>query len=95
MNQDVHIDLPAIGEQTSWQQLFAELDEQLLSAHARDDREALVQLYTQAADAAESHHDPAATRFYLTHAYVFALDTGSAECPDLKRRLDVYHAQLS
>ena len=91
MKQRIRSD-STVYQDPPWQQACSELDEQLLSAHARDDREALVGLYKQAAAAAESRHDPEAARFYLTHAYVFALDTGSAEYLDLKQRLDVYHA---
>jgi len=47
------------------------LDAQLLAAHAQDDKQALVRLYTQAADATA---DVDAACFYLTHAYVFALE---------------------
>ena len=60
------------------------LDRALLDAHARDDRSALVGLYTQAADVA---NDRDAACFYLTHAYVFALERGDARAPDLHARL--------
>lgn len=60
------------------------LDEKLLAAHDRDDRSALVSLYQEAANSAESDD---ATGFYLTHAYIFALDTGSAQAPALHARL--------
>ena len=91
MTPRVRID-STVDQEPPWQQAYSELDEQLLSAHARDDKESLVSLYKRAAGAAESRHDPEAARFYLTHAYVFALDTGSPEHLDLKERLDVYHA---
>lgn len=64
------------------------LNEQLLLAHASDDRESLVALYIQASDAAAAQDDEDASRFYLTQAYVFALDTGSDKCDDLKYRLE-------
>jgi hypothetical protein len=51
----------------------ATLDAALLDAHARGDRAALIALYADAADAAM---DPTARAFYLTHAYVFALEAG-------------------
>ncbi|MEP5151886.1 hypothetical protein [Planktotalea sp.] len=60
------------------------LDQRLLAAHARDDRTALVSLYLEAADSA---NDADAEGFYLTHAYVFALDTGSDLAPSLHARL--------
>jgi hypothetical protein len=60
------------------------LDERLLEAHERDDKPALVALYSEAAEAANSEE---AQGFYLTHAYVFALDIGAAEAPALRQRL--------
>ncbi|MEM8538987.1 MAG: hypothetical protein AAGF56_14140, partial [Pseudomonadota bacterium] len=60
------------------------LDTRLLAAHARDDRAALVALYTEAADYAR---DVDAACFYLTHAYVFALDTGDKAAQTLHARL--------
>lgn len=60
------------------------LDDALLAAHARDDRAALVRLYTQAADEA---CDLDAACFYLTHAFVFALELGLPEAATLNRRL--------
>jgi hypothetical protein len=61
-----------------------ELDAALLAAHAADDRRALVRLYTEAAETAQSAE---AAAFYLTHAYVFALDTGAPEAAALRDRL--------
>lgn len=62
----------------------AALDAALLAAHASDDRRALVGLYTQAAESAPS---PAATAFYLTQAYILALDTAHPDAPRLHARL--------
>lgn len=50
-----------------------QLDQRLLAAHAANDRMALVSLYSEAAQAAL---DDTAHGFYLTHAYVFALEMG-------------------
>lgn len=61
----------------------------MLDAHERNDKTILVQLYSQAGDIAEKHADSDAARFYLTQAYVFALDTGSEEHEVLKKRLDI------
>lgn len=61
------------------------LDVQLLDAHARHDHPALVKLYTQAA---ETTRDTDAACFYLTHAYIFALELGHPDTPAL-------HAQLA
>lgn len=60
------------------------LDDALLAAHAAGDRSELVALYTTAADQANAVE---ATSFYLTHAYVFALEAGMAEASRLKARL--------
>jgi len=60
------------------------LDAKLLEAHAQDDRPALISLYLKAAEAAECDE---AAGFYLTHAYVFALEAGAACTPDIKARL--------
>lgn len=63
------------------------LDKALIAAHASGDDEALVRLYTQAADSAQDSGDIDAMCFYLTHAYVFALSIGAPEANALNRRL--------
>ncbi|MBD3663052.1 hypothetical protein [Sulfitobacter aestuariivivens] len=63
---------------------MTDLNTRLLAAHAADDRDALITLYQQAADAAD---DPIAQAFFLTHAYVFALEMGDAQAPHLRQRL--------
>ncbi len=60
------------------------LDAALLAAHGSKDRTALIGLYAEAADTAD---DPVARSFYLTHAYVFALEAGDARAGSLKARL--------
>jgi len=64
-----------------------ELDQALLQAHARVDKQALVSLYRQAGDAAEREGDINAACFFLTHAFVFALEIGSPDAECLNRRL--------
>ncbi len=61
-----------------------DLDAQMIAAHEARDQEALIRLYTQAADQA---NDLTASCFYLTHAYVFALEAGAPEAPALHARL--------
>ncbi|MEO1676747.1 MAG: hypothetical protein AAFU80_01155 [Pseudomonadota bacterium] len=56
----------------------------LLEAHSRGDREALVTLYAHAADEVDTE---AEAGFLLTHAYVFALESGD-------RRATALHARL-
>ena len=60
------------------------LQTRLLEAHALDDRTALVDLYTEAADTA---NNPTASGFYLTHAYVYALETAHPLAEKLHSRL--------
>ena len=61
-----------------------DLDARLLAAHAARDRATLIALYAEAAEAATT---PVARNFYLTHAYVFALEAGAPEALALKERL--------
>ena len=49
----------------------------LLAAHAAGDGPVLARLYRRAADRAEARGDGDAAAFFLTHAYVFALEAGS------------------
>lgn len=63
---------------------MSDLDAALIRAHERGDRAALIALYTQAADRAR---DLDAACFYLTHAYVYALEAGAAEAQALHARL--------
>ncbi len=65
----------------------AALDRALLDAHGRHDAQALVALYTRAGDAAEGRGEIDAACFYLTHAFVFALEAGLAEANELNKRL--------
>lgn len=63
---------------------MSRIDAALLVAHAAGDGTTMMQLYTQAAAQAKS---PEATAFYLTHAYVFALESGHANAAALHQRL--------
>lgn len=60
------------------------LEARLLEAHASDDRLALIGLYAQAAEIAP---DADGRGFYLTHAYVFALERGDPRASELKQQL--------
>ncbi|MGC1496728.1 MAG: hypothetical protein WA790_13040 [Sulfitobacter sp.] len=62
------------------------LDDELRAAHEAGDGATLVQLYTSAADQVE-HSDINAACFYLTHAYVFALELADPACATLRARL--------
>jgi hypothetical protein len=67
-----------------------DLDQRLLAAHAADDRAALISLYTEASEAAGK---PVARNFYLTHAYVFALEAGLPIAATLRARLVEYGSE--
>ena len=62
----------------------AALDAALIEAHAAGERAALVRLYAKAADEADTAQ---AQGFFLTHAYVFALEAGLPEADALRARL--------
>ena len=60
------------------------LDEQLIAAHSANDQTVLVSLYQQAATTAK---DEQAAAFFLTHAYVLALEAGHSDASALHARL--------
>ncbi|MFK7834792.1 MAG: hypothetical protein AB8B60_01100 [Sulfitobacter sp.] len=60
------------------------LDDALRAAHVAGDTDALIRLYAQAAEGADTSDSAA---FYLTHAYVFALETGDARADGLREKL--------
>ncbi|MEP2027823.1 MAG: hypothetical protein ABJI96_03825 [Paracoccaceae bacterium] len=64
-----------------------DLDRRLLSAHHAGDHWALVTLYAKAANTAVEIE---AICFYLTHAYVFALEQSHPDAPALHARLKAY-----
>ena len=62
---------------------MSDLDDALLAAHIAKDNATLVRLYRQVGEAALDA-DEVQGCFYLTHAYVFALEAGMAEAEDLR-----------
>jgi len=64
-----------------------DLDAALIAAHEARDWQQLVGLYARAADGSEAAGNIDAACFYLTHAYVFALQTGDGRAPALHARL--------
>jgi hypothetical protein len=64
-----------------------DLEARLLDAHEGDDRYALIHLYTQAADIT---NDIDAACFFLTYAYIFALEAGAPEAAPLHARLKAH-----
>jgi hypothetical protein len=61
-----------------------DLQTRLLAAHAAGDITAFVGLYTEAANAARTEDEAG---FFLTQAYVFALEMGHVDAPALRARL--------
>ncbi|NSY39342.1 hypothetical protein [Leisingera sp. ANG59] len=68
-------------------QALTELNQELLAAHEQGDLVKLVALYKQAGELMEQQGDLNAACFYLTHAFVFALEAGSPEAPLLNALL--------
>ena len=67
------------------------LDDALIAAHEKHDRAALVALYQEAATQANTLE---ARCFYLTHAYVFALEAGLPDAPALRAALVTLGAEV-
>lgn len=63
----------------------AALEADLLAAHERDDRFALVDLYALAAQSAAGTE--VARGFYLTQAFIYALETGHPRTAELRASL--------
>ncbi|MEH6644867.1 hypothetical protein [Sulfitobacter sp.] len=63
---------------------MSDLNAQMLAAHEAGDLPALVALYHAAAQAALDEEEAC---FYLTHAYVFALELGDAQAETLRAQL--------
>ncbi len=63
------------------------IDAELLAAHERSDGPALAWLYEAAAAVKEEQGDVDAACFFLTQAYVFALEAGLDQSAALRGRL--------
>ena len=66
------------------------LHQQLLEAHASENVELLATLYGRAATEAESRACVDEACFFLTQAYVFALEAGAPDAAEFNRRLAHY-----
>ena len=64
--------------------MIRDLDARMIDAHEARDLSRLVELYTHAADLV---NDVDAACFYLTHAYVFALEADAPQATQLHHRL--------
>ena len=67
--------------------ILPDLNARLLRAHAENDVKGLAGLYGQAADMAGDIGDGAGECFFLTHAWVFALDGGLPSAGVFEKRL--------
>ncbi len=66
------------------------LNQRLLDAHANGDSQTMVDIYKGAGDAALFAGDTHAGCFYLTHAYVFALEAGMPIATKIHKTLKQY-----
>jgi hypothetical protein len=64
-----------------------QINADLLVAHARGDKPALVRLYLRAGEHMLSLGDIDAGCFYMTHAYIFALDCGDESVAEIHQIL--------
>lgn len=70
---------------------LAALDEQILEAHARQDIDLLHTLYHRASRHHASLGADQAAGFFLTQAYVFALDSGNPDAESIACELRRTH----
>ena len=63
---------------------MSDLDARLMEAHAAGDKYALVDLYAQAAQSTGSEGEK---WFFLTQAYIFALEKAHPDLADLRAQL--------
>lgn len=66
---------------------MADLDRKLLAAHARGTADELSWLYQQASLLADADGDRERAAFFLTQAWVFALEAGTPLAESLRNRL--------
>ena len=64
-----------------------DLERRLLAAHDLGDLRALAGLYAEASERAEATGQRDRAAFFLTHAWVFALDAGLASAEAFRDRL--------
>ena len=67
-----------------------ELDAQLLDAHASKDAAKIALHYGRAADQAERKENTDQACFFLTHAWVFALEAGDPAADKYRARLAAF-----
>ena len=64
-----------------------DLNAALMKAHENLDHAKLIDLYVQIGEEKLSINDIDAACFYFTHAYVFALESGSSKARELNQQL--------
>lgn len=69
---------------------LAEVERLMLEAHERHDHDALVPLYRLAAEFRFAENNVEAACFYLTHAYVYALETGADIVGEIRELLVIH-----
>ncbi|NND18706.1 MAG: hypothetical protein HKN98_09015 [Silicimonas sp.] len=60
------------------------IDRRLLAAHSEGDLATLVRLYREAGERAEADGDRDRAAFFLTHAWIYALEAGLGEAEVLR-----------
>ena len=70
------------------------LDRQLIAANLAKDNISLIALYQHAAEICEAKGAVDETCFFLTQAYVFALQEGSSQSRQLKEKLVAYAREV-
>ena len=66
---------------------WGEIENEMLKAHTKNNVKELVRLYKQAGEMKQNENDEDAEAFFLTHAYVFALESGDAHAHEICNRL--------
>ena len=66
---------------------WEEIEKKMLKAHEEYNQKELVRLYTKAGEMKQKENDENAEAFFLTHAYVFALESGSENAKEICKRL--------
>ena len=65
----------------------SDLEEAILSAYENADQPALIRLYRRAADRAEAEQNIDQAAFFLTYAWIYALEQGDDDAVTFWRRL--------
>ena len=65
----------------------SDLEDAILSAYAAEDQVELIRLYRRAADIAEAENDIDQAAFFLTYAWIYALELGHEDATKLCQRL--------